>query len=131
VGQINGCVFDNVAQMEEDNTLGQPEDMVNRIMAALDDFNSSSDEDPIGPDGLHVHHPAIVEPSSLIASSGSHTVAPVASPLQHKLPLPSHVVPSISTQGMELNSGSSAMSLESASAQAAAVIAVSHPKPVI
>ncbi|KAG1857470.1 hypothetical protein F4604DRAFT_1931423 [Suillus subluteus] len=140
VGQINGYVFDNVAQTEEDDTSGQPEDMVDRVMAALDDSDSSSDEDPIGPDSLRAHHPAIVEPSSLTASSGSNTVAPVASPLQHKLPLPSHVVPSISTQGAELNPGSSATSSESAlaaassesaSAQAATVIAAPHLKPAI
>ncbi|KAG1772857.1 hypothetical protein EV702DRAFT_935104, partial [Suillus placidus] len=80
MGQINGYVFDNVAQMEEDYTSGQPEDMVDRVMAALDDSDSSSDEDPIGPDSLRAHHPTIVEPSSLTSSSGSNTVA-VASPL--------------------------------------------------
>jgi hypothetical protein len=140
VRQINSYVFDNVAQTEEDDTSGQPEDMVDRVMAALDDSDSSSDEDPIGPDSLRAHHPAIVEPSSLTASSGSNTVAPVASPLQHELPLPSHVVPSMSTQGAELNPESSATSSESAlaaassesaSAQAATVIAAPHPKPAI
>ncbi|KAG1802202.1 uncharacterized protein HD556DRAFT_1194086, partial [Suillus plorans] len=47
VGQINGYVFDNVAQTEEDDTSGQPEDMVDRVMAALDDSDSSSDKDPV------------------------------------------------------------------------------------
>ncbi|KAG2074145.1 hypothetical protein BDR04DRAFT_1115707 [Suillus decipiens] len=74
VGQINSYVFNNVAQMEEDNISGQPEDMVDCVMAALDDSDSSSDEFPIGSDSLHAHHPTVVEPSSLTtASSGSNT----------------------------------------------------------
>jgi hypothetical protein len=129
VGQINGYVFDNVAQMEEDDTSGQPEDMVDRVMAALDDSDSSSDEDPIGSDSLRAHHPTVVEPSSLTtASSGSNTVA-VASPLQHEPPSPSDVAPSISTQGAVLNPGSSATSSESG--LAATVIAAPHLEPAI
>ncbi|KAG2090889.1 uncharacterized protein F5147DRAFT_780156 [Suillus discolor] len=128
VGQINTYVFNNVAQAEEDYTSGQPKDMVDCVMAALDNSDSSLDEDPIGPDSLHVHYPTIVEPSSLTASSGSNTVA-VASPLQHEPPLPSDVMPSISTQGAVLNPGSSATSSESA--LAATVTAAPHLKPAI
>ncbi|KAG1788982.1 uncharacterized protein HD556DRAFT_1495893 [Suillus plorans] len=107
VGQINGYVFDNVAQTEEDDTSGQPEDMVDRVMAALDDSDSSSDEDPVGSDSLHAHHPTIIEPSSsTTASSGSNTVA-----------------------GAVLNPGLSATSLESA--LAATVIAAPHLEPAI
>ncbi|KAG1738666.1 uncharacterized protein EDB91DRAFT_1082696 [Suillus paluster] len=128
VGHINSYVFDNVAQTEQGNTSGKEDmiDSVNRVMAALDDSDSSSNKDPTGSDSLGAHYPTIVEPSSLTASSVSNTIA-VASPLQHEPPLPSDVVPSISTQGALLNSESSTTCSEPA--LVATVIAAPHLKP--
>ncbi|KAG2039872.1 hypothetical protein BDR03DRAFT_980504 [Suillus americanus] len=100
VGQINGYT-------EQGNTLGQ-EGIINSIicvMAALDDSDSSSNEDPTGSDSLGACHPTIVEPSSLTASSVPNTIV-VASHLQHEPLLPSDVVSSVSAQGALLNSES-------------------------